>query len=165
MPRYQSSTRNLRVALPFCHFTLRGRKPPPDGYPVELRTLGDHLRAKRLDLGLLQRDVAEQLRVSKATVYNWENNRSSPALHLVPRIIGFLGYVPYDTQLESLGQQIVAARRRLGFSQKGLARRLGVDSSALGRWEHDGAPVSSTFRQRLNAFLAGQALDGQASRR
>lgn len=59
-------------------------------------TLGGHLRKKRLDLGLRQKKVAERLGVDKDSVYNWETNRYSPSLRVVPRIIQFLGYLPYE---------------------------------------------------------------------
>jgi DNA-binding XRE family transcriptional regulator len=45
-------------------------------------------------LKLLQRDVAEKLGVDKCSIYNWENNRSKPALEFMPTIITFLGYNP-----------------------------------------------------------------------
>jgi len=77
--------------LPFCHVTLRGQKPLPKGYPRALCTIGDHLRKRRLDLGLLQREVAERLGVNEATVTNWELNRTSPALWFLPAIVRFLG--------------------------------------------------------------------------
>src|SRR6266511_2668936 len=63
-------------ALPFCHVTLRGRKPLPRAYPGSVRTLGDHLCRRRLDLGLLQREVAERLGADECTVTNWELNRT-----------------------------------------------------------------------------------------
>ena len=95
-------------ALPFCHYQLTGRKPSPLPYPALLTTLGDHLRKRRLDLGLLQKDLAEKLRVDEMTICNWETNRTSPQLHLIPKVIAFLGYDPHDTQLSSLGERIVA---------------------------------------------------------
>ena len=114
---------------------MKGRKPLPKAYPAQVETLGDHLGGKRLDLGLLQRKVAQELRVTEASVCNWENGRSSPALRFVPRIIEFLDYDPYDTQPEDLGERIIAVRRKLGLSQKELARGLGVDPTTVGRWE------------------------------
>jgi DNA-binding XRE family transcriptional regulator len=47
-----------------------------------------------LDLGLLQKEVAAQIGVDEATIYNWEANRNQPAVRLIPRIIQFLGYGP-----------------------------------------------------------------------
>ena len=42
----------------------------PHGYPVELRSIGDHIRKRRLDLGLLQIEVAVQIGVTESTVWN-----------------------------------------------------------------------------------------------
>ena len=61
--------------------------------------MGDHLRKKRLDLGLLQRDVARRLGVDTASVTNWEKNHNVPMPQLIPRIIEFLGYVPFFGEL------------------------------------------------------------------
>jgi transcriptional regulator with XRE-family HTH domain len=61
----------------------------------------------------------------------------------------------YDTSTDNLGQQVVAKRTRLGFSQKELAGYLGVDPSALGRWEHSkGQPLMKHF-VKVMAFLSG----------
>jgi DNA-binding XRE family transcriptional regulator len=83
-----------RVALPFCHITLKAQKPLPSAYPQTLKTLGDHLRKRRLDLKLLQKEVAQRLGVGESSVYNWENNLTKPALRYIPKIVKFLGYVP-----------------------------------------------------------------------
>ena len=40
--------------------TLRGEKAPSLTYPKELKSLGDHIRKRRLDLGLTQDEVAAQ---------------------------------------------------------------------------------------------------------
>ena len=98
-------------------------------------TLGDHLRKRRLDLGLLQKQLAEKLGVDEMTICNWEINRTSPQLRFIPKIIAFLGYSRYNTQCGTLGKRIVACRRLMGLSQKELAPRLGVEASTLGRSE------------------------------
>jgi transcriptional regulator with XRE-family HTH domain len=115
--------------------------------------LGDHLRKRRLDLALTQRDVAIRLGADEASVWNWEKNRSSPAFRFVPRIIEFLGYVPDDTKPESFGQRIVAFRRLRGLTQKELARRLGVDRSTIASWEQGEHRPTERLLQRLDDVL------------
>jgi len=83
-------------ALPFCKVTLKGQKPVSAAYPKTLKTLGDHLRKRRLDLKLLQKELAQKLDISETSIYNWENNRASPSLYLIPKIMKFLGYIPDD---------------------------------------------------------------------
>lgn len=146
--------RNLIPALPFCHITLKGQKPPSPAYPRELRTVGDHIRKKRLDLNLLQKSVALLIGVDKATVYNWENNRSSPNLYCMPEIIKFLGYVPSNKKPKTLGERIVHCRRLAGITQKELAHRLSVDQSTLARWERKEREPQPVYQQRIIDFLS-----------
>lgn len=78
--------------FPCIPIRLIAKRPPPLGYPKDLKTLGDHLRKKRLDLELSQKEMAAQLRVSVGTLYNWEKPLTSPQQRLIPRIHDFLGY-------------------------------------------------------------------------
>ena len=80
--------------MPFCHSTLKAEKPKIFGYPPELNTIGEHIRAHRLDLGLFQKEVAELTGVCTNTVTNWEKNRSDPDLGARPRVLKLLGYDP-----------------------------------------------------------------------
>ena len=50
----------------------------PRIWPIhpQIKTLGDHLRVKRLDLGLSQKQVAEELSIEKTTLKNWETKRA-----------------------------------------------------------------------------------------
>src|SRR5260370_6334363 len=65
-------------ALPFCHFKIRAEKPKHSDYPNEINTFGDHLRVKRLDLGLTQKQVAQELRVDESRLRSWESGRRKP---------------------------------------------------------------------------------------
>jgi transcriptional regulator with XRE-family HTH domain len=123
-------------SLPFCHVTLSATKPTDRGYPAELNTIGDHLKKRRLDNGLLQKEVAAQIGVTKCTIQYWETNRVAPALRFRPRIANFLGYDCCDGRaLEFLAQRLKAHRYRFGLSRKKLAAFLGVDATTLAGWE------------------------------
>jgi DNA-binding XRE family transcriptional regulator len=89
-------------ALPFCQVTLNAKRPVSPAYPKSLKTFGDHLRKKRLDLSLRQKDVSQILGVSEASIWYWEKNLTSPSLHHLPKVIEFLGYVPYKTSPQTL---------------------------------------------------------------
>ncbi|MGH8544558.1 MAG: helix-turn-helix transcriptional regulator [Gammaproteobacteria bacterium] len=52
------------------------------------------MRKRRLDLGLFQRQVAEQIGVTTNTVFRWESNETLPQIHHKPKIVQFLGYDP-----------------------------------------------------------------------
>ena len=136
--------------------TNRSKADPPP-YPRQLVTIGDHLRKRRIDLVLLQKEVADKLELGAMTICNWEINRTSPQLRFIPRMITSLGYVPYDTQSGTLGNRIVACRRSMGLTQKALARRLGVGPTVLGRRERGEGRPSKKLAPAPSMFLA-QAL-------
>ena len=61
--------------------------------PVEPRTIGDHIRKRRLALKMLQKDIAEQIGVRVESICNWEGNLSTPEFSHMPALIKFLGYM------------------------------------------------------------------------
>jgi transcriptional regulator with XRE-family HTH domain len=121
--------------LPFCHSEIRAQKPKSESYPKEINSLGDHIRTRRLDLKLLQREVGEQIGASGATVHNWERNESTPVVRYLPAIVRFLGYDPLPPA-ESLPERLRSSRRKLGLTQQEMAERLGVDPCTLRDWEN-----------------------------
>jgi transcriptional regulator with XRE-family HTH domain len=126
--------------LPFCHVTLRGQKPPPPGYPRDPNTLGEWVKKRRLDLGLLQRQVAEMMGVDVTTVKNWELNHHQPALRQLPAIVSFLGDVPRGVPPFPAGDspqdRIHRYQLPSGHSRSQLGRQLHAEVSTLWRWEH-----------------------------
>jgi transcriptional regulator with XRE-family HTH domain len=143
-----------RVALPFCHLTLKAPKPPLSAYPCPPKTLGEHLKKKRMDLKLTPTYVAFMLKCDKTSVHNWEHSLYSPSLQYYHRIIEFLGYAPYDATKMTLGQKIRAKRWFMGISQEKLAKRLRVDPSTLGKWEKGYSRPSRRYRKKLINFLS-----------
>ncbi|MHB8580021.1 MAG: helix-turn-helix transcriptional regulator [Ignavibacteriaceae bacterium] len=124
-------------ALPMYHITLKAQKPSYSPYPVSLTTIGDHIKKKRLDLNLFQKDVAKLIGVERDCIYNWENNISKPQIHLLPKIIEFLGYTPDIFSTKTLGEKIIMYRKIHGLSQKKFANILSIDQTTLRRWEKD----------------------------
>jgi DNA-binding transcriptional regulator YiaG len=130
--------------LPFCHLTLRARKPRNPAYPRALQTFGDHLRARRLDLGLLQREMAAQLGVSVSGVRKWEAGRSSPPVRYRPRLIDFLGYCPWQPARHR-GDVLREAREAMGLLQERFAALAGADPASVSVWETEGRRVPSAL--------------------
>jgi len=139
-------------ALPFCHVVLNAQKPKSPKYPKNLKTLGDHIRKKRLDLGLFQKGVAKRIGVDETAIYNWEGNRTSPQIHHLPRIIRFLGYNPLPVS-ESLPDKLLTTRRSLGVTQKTFAEQLGVDPGTLRSWENGKRLPSKKLSRIIAGFL------------
>ena len=139
--------------LPFGKISLKTAKPKP--YPASPKTLGDHLKKRRHELELFQKDVAALLKVNAWTITNWERGRTYPSVRYLPRIIDFLDYDPYPAS-RSLSERIASGRRRLGLPQKELARRLGVDEGTLAKWENGVRQPTGWRVQVVEDFLASE---------
>jgi transcriptional regulator with XRE-family HTH domain len=97
-------------------------------------TIGDHIRRRRIDLDLTQKEVARKIGVNPSTILLWEHGRTEPAVRHVPRIVSFLGHNPLPVG-GSFPEQLCGARIRLGLSQRKLAEMLDVDEGTVRRWE------------------------------
>jgi transcriptional regulator with XRE-family HTH domain len=64
------------------------------GAKMQPQTIGEHLKKRRLDLGLDQQQVAEQIGVTWMSVSNWERGIYRPSKRAMQSIIAFLGYDP-----------------------------------------------------------------------
>ncbi len=102
---------------------MKTAKPLP--YPTNPQTIGDHLVRRRHELGLHQKDAAALLRVNQWTLIGWEKDRKDPPIRFWPRVIKFLGYDPHG-ELRTLGERLLAARRRLGVTQEEAAKMVSV---------------------------------------
>lgn len=149
----RSGGRRGRGSLPICKIALKTTRPLPESYPRKLLTCGDHVRKKRLDLGLFQKDVARILEVNTDTICNRDNNRTSPELANMPNIKKFLGYAPYCGSCRSLGEKIAMYRQFPGLSQKALAKHIGVDSSTVERWEKICPSPKKNYWKGCTAFF------------
>jgi transcriptional regulator with XRE-family HTH domain len=120
--------------------------------PEKLETIGDHLLRRRLILKLLQRQVAQKLRVDVASIRNWENNRGKPRVEHMPTVIRFLGYNPLPPS-NGWADRLVQCRTVLGLTQKEAAKRIGVDACTLARWERGEREPTGAFNARALRFL------------
>lgn len=85
---------NFIPALPFTEMKSKAPLPNSVRYPSKLTTIGDHIKAWRLDNGLLQKDVAKILAVCEDSVTGWEVRGRSPSNKQIPGIIKIIGYFP-----------------------------------------------------------------------
>jgi len=86
-----------------------------------------------MDLGLLQKNVAEMIVVSECTIYNWENSGSQPAVQYMPGIIDFLGYVPLECPGDILGR-LAYFKKIKGLTFPVLGQVTGRDPEQLWDW-------------------------------
>ncbi len=85
-------------------------------------------------MGLLQREIANLIGVDKTTIQYGETNRVVPAIRYLPKIIEFLGYVPFE-EPEPLTECLISYRRLMGLSRKRMAQITGIDESNIAGWE------------------------------
>jgi transcriptional regulator with XRE-family HTH domain len=136
--------------LPFVRIRLVAPRPKP--CPEHPQTLGEHIKKRRFECGLTQRQTAAQLGVNASTILNWETGRYEPPVRSMPAIFRFLGYYPF-AEAQSIGERLLRKRREGGWSICEAARHLGVDPTAWGNWESGELILLRVHRTRLARFL------------
>ena len=119
--------------MQFVPITLKTLKPKETDF--EPQTLGEHVRKRRLELGLTQKQAADRLGVNAWTVLNWEKDHTEPPIESIPAILQFLAYDPFP-EPKNISERLLAKRRAMGWSIKEAARQLGVDEGTWRDWEH-----------------------------
>ncbi len=146
------------VSFPFMNVLISAPKPALEGYPEHLETVGNHIRKKRMDDRLYQREAGELIGVSGAVVELWETRDYEPDPRSWPGVIAFLGYDPYPKP-STPAEKIKAARRLLGLTQKELAERLTADAGAILRWEAGGEIRKYVHRSAVEEMFTQLGLD------
>jgi DNA-binding transcriptional regulator YiaG len=136
--------------LPFYRYQKKVVKPFKIGYPIEPKTIGEHIKKIRMDKGLLQKQVAEILHVSEDTVTYWENGRSQPQVKHYPTIIEFLGYYPFAHETSSMAGKVKQLRHCLGYSYYAFAKFLNIDPTTVKRLEQNKPMLRKQFELTVN---------------
>lgn len=127
--------------------------------PIELTkepiTLGDHLRRRRLEFGLYQKDVAALIGVTTSTIWNWENGWSSITLSCMPKVIEFLGYNPIPCPEDLMGR-LAWYKQVKGLSLEQLGAEMGRDPEQLADWLSGRHKPSRNNKEKMDLFLAGK---------
>lgn len=153
---YRVSPRRTCIpALPFCRGRLTATFKPA-GYPNECKHLGHHIRRRRLELGLLQAEVARRIGVCEDSIHHWEVGDTIPAVRWLPAILAFLSHDPRPIP-GSLAGHLRHWREGRRMSRVALARELCVDSTTLWTLESGRrAPASwCRLRERMGRFELG----------
>jgi len=78
---------------------------PDPRLPATIRTVGDHLRKYRVENGLTQAEVAEDIGVTATALGQWEANKRTPSERFLTRITSFLSSEPLAVaHLEAAGE-------------------------------------------------------------
>ncbi len=139
--------------MPFCQgvpLTVKAQKPKD--YSYNPQTLGEHIKKRRHELGLLQREAGARMGVSAETVANWENAKTKPAPSQFRPVIAFLGYDPTPSPT-SLAEHVEAKRRSLGATLDQVAQHLGWDEGSLRHYLNGTWRLSPRRARALEQFL------------
>ena len=93
------------------------------------------------------------LGVCEDSITGWENNRSEVSIPYYPKIINFLGYIPFKLDTSTLGGQIKLYRYLHGLTQKELAYELAINESTLYNYERGKHKVSTKIFKKLETLL------------
>lgn len=143
----EASQPALKIAIPLKIQTF----PEFSGEPV---TLGDHLRRRRLELGLYQKDIAEQIGVTASTIWNWEHGWNID-LRYLPRIITFLGYNPIPCPEDPL-KQLAWFKQVNGFTFEELGNQMGRDPEQLADWVNGRHKPCVRNQEEIELFLSNR---------
>jgi transcriptional regulator with XRE-family HTH domain len=119
---------------------------------MEPRTIGDHIRRRRIDLGLLQAEVAGEIGVTESTVWNWEHGTEPELIH-IPAVLSFLGYVPWAEPEDPVGR-LAHFKKLKGLSFRRLGALMGRDPEQLEDWLSGRVKPCARNIQCISLFLA-----------
>ncbi|MEE1947261.1 transcriptional regulator [Pedobacter sp. KR3-3] len=125
----------------------------PISYPEIPVSIGDHIRKKRMDLKLFQKDVAKICGVTEDCITNWEKNRCTPQIQFFPIIIKFLGYLPFEVDNTTFPGRLKAYRLTNGLSQRQLGKVLCVEGSVICSWESGALQPCNENLKKVNDIL------------
>lgn len=137
--------------MQYARISLKSFIPKP--YDFEPKTVGEHVLKRRLFLKLTQPQLAKLLGVAPETVLNWELNYRKPSINHIGKLIQFLGYDPALPNPISIAELLLAKRRELGWTQKVVAIKLGVDPCTWSSWECGGTIMKHDHRRLVASFL------------
>lgn len=141
--------------MPSSRITLKALKPKETDF--EPKTLGQHLRKRRLQLGFTQTQAADQLGISPFTMLNLEKDRTKPSVAAMPSLIRWLGDDHFPVP-KTLQERMRAVRRVNGWTIREAAIRLGVYPGTWAEWERSGRVPWERLRERLEKLLAGTVI-------
>ncbi|MBL8311197.1 MAG: YifB family Mg chelatase-like AAA ATPase [Burkholderiales bacterium] len=137
---------HLRVRLKVVRNLAFSRNP---------QTVGEHLRKKRIELGLRQIDVAERIGVAEWTIINWERGTTTKVPdRYFAKVIEFLGYNP-EPEPSTWGARLKWKRRLLGLTATAFGKMIGVSVDTIQAWERGQMPPTFVVhREAVAGFLA-----------
>ena len=133
---------------------LRTEKPKHSKYPKEIKTVGDELRAVRLDRGLTQHEVAEMIGVNRNFIYEFELGKRINTIYALHKVYSFIGYLPKTLMIDenTLHGKLFAHRIRNGYTYQRVAQMIGLDKSTVRRFVR-GLIINEVSRKQIDIYF------------
>ena len=145
--------------MPFCYGTRHTAKAlKPKDYAERPQTLAEHLKKRRKELALFQREAAGQMGIAKETYANWEKGKIRPVAAQFLPVVTFLGYDPTPAA-RTLGERLEAKRRGLGVTFDQIAGYLGWDPATLTRYLNGTWRIPESRMAALELLLSANSTD------
>ncbi len=109
-------------------------RPDKAEIPKDGRAWGAHLRRVRKERGESAAKVARQLGCTSTLLYHWEQQVYPPGAQYIPKIIKYIGFIPWSRTpyaQETLGDAVRVARELRGLKQTGLAKLMQVSQALI----------------------------------
>lgn len=132
-------------------------KPVASSLPSDFQTVSDKLKYYRIKSGLLQKDMAELLRIDRSTYIRYESgNIACYPPDIISKCAEIFG-VEADKLLDEYnsfifaGQSEQVKRKRLetGLSQGEFGKLYGVSKNTVRRWENGSIKMSKKLWERI----------------
>lgn len=105
---------------------------------IDKAALGARIRAKRLALGISQREMGRRMKIAHGTLATWGRGQRAPTIDNIARLAGIFHRTVHDLMPEPperLNSPIVQKRLTLGMSARALSKALGFSEGLICRWE------------------------------
>lgn len=106
-----------------------------------------------MDKGLRQKQVGNIIGVDECTITNWELGRTKPQIHHIPKVIKFLGYVPFESPNDPIGR-LRHLKLVNGLSYDELGKLMARDPEQLTDWLSGRVKPCVRNIRRINKFLS-----------
>ena len=124
---------------------------------LDFETVPERIRWCRQKRGLMQKEVAELLGVSRTVYISYETGTAGYyPKEIVDKLAALFQIDVFDLlddynrfQYKGQGRAISQSRRLMGLSKKAYARMLGIDSGTLNNWEKDKKRMNRSSWEKL----------------
>lgn len=131
---------------------------------LELDTVQDRIRWCRHKMGLLQKEIAQKLGISRNLYIAYETGTVDYyPKETMDKLAAFFGINVFDLlddynrfQYNGQGRAISESRRLMGLSKKAYARMLGIDSRTLDNWEKDKKRMNKNSWEKYFKNMLGE---------